>query len=73
MPDNLVPARIRLEENASPIEGYTLIRHIKDGSFGQVWEARGPGDVPCAMKFVRLDIDDVASGKCTARSAPKSN
>lgn len=38
-----------------PIPGYRLEAFLGAGSYGEVWRASGPGDVPCAMKFIRLD------------------
>lgn len=37
-----------------PVKGYKLTRFLGRGGFGQVWEARGPGDVDVALKIISL-------------------
>ncbi len=44
-----------LNTGLEPIAGYTLVRLLGRGGFGEVWEARAPGDFHVAMKFLRLD------------------
>ncbi len=39
----------------SAIEGYTLVKRIGRGSFGEVWQATGPGDIPLAMKIIPME------------------
>ncbi len=50
--ETLVPSTFTKRE--SPIPGYRLIKKIGKGSFGDVWEARGPGDLPLAMKIIPM-------------------
>ena len=49
----------------SPVSGYRLIKKIGKGSFGEVWEAKGPGYVSLAMKIIPmangLDIVEIRS------------
>src|SRR5262245_48761824 len=44
-----------LEPSAEPVPGYRLVQRLERGGFGEVWKAIGPGGVPNAMKFLRLD------------------
>jgi formylglycine-generating enzyme required for sulfatase activity len=44
-----------LEPGAEPVPGYRLVQRLGHGSFGEVWKAVGPGGVPNAMKFLRLE------------------
>ena len=37
-----------------PIPDYSLVKKIGQGSFGEVWEALGPGNVQLAMKIIPL-------------------
>lgn len=49
----------------SAIEGYTLVKRIGRGSFGEVWQATGPGNIPLAMKIIPmeggLDVSELRS------------
>ena len=64
-PDKETVVPITISKGDSPIVGYRLIKKIGRGSFGEVWEAKGPGDVSLAMKIVPmsdgLDIVEIRS------------
>jgi formylglycine-generating enzyme required for sulfatase activity len=46
--------RPRLEPGARPLPDFVLVQKLGEGGFGEVWKARGPGDIDVAMKFIRL-------------------
>ena len=56
---------LHIHEGDCPIAGYRLIKKIGRGSFGEVWEARGPGEVSLAMKIIPmtsgLDVVEIRS------------
>src|SRR5947209_15106977 len=44
-----------LAPGVEPVPGYVLGRRLGRGGFGEVWEAKAPGGVRVALKFIRLD------------------
>jgi formylglycine-generating enzyme required for sulfatase activity/serine/threonine protein kinase len=47
-------APVVLQAGMEPVPGYRLIQLLGQGSFGEVWKATGPGNVPVALKLIRL-------------------
>jgi serine/threonine protein kinase len=41
-----------------PPDGYTLLKRIGRGGFGEVWQAEAPGGIPCAIKFIFRSLDE---------------
>ena len=48
------PYKSLYEAGDIPVPGYMLVQYIGSGSFGQVWEAQGPGDVRVAIKVLNF-------------------
>jgi eukaryotic-like serine/threonine-protein kinase len=55
---------LRVETQAEPIPGYTLIERIGGGGFGEVWKAVAPGGIFKAIKFVYGNVETTGSDDC---------
>src|SRR5262249_419126 len=43
------------QAGTEPVPGYSLVKPLGKGAFGEVWSAVGPGNFQAALKFIRLD------------------
>lgn len=53
---NRVVAMARaFQQGDEPVRGYRLVKYLGKGSFGDVWQATGPGGTEVAFKIIKLD------------------
>ncbi|HQR08654.1 MAG TPA: serine/threonine-protein kinase [Gemmatales bacterium] len=43
------------QQGDEPVNGYRLVKYLGKGSFGDVWQATGPGGTEVAFKIIKLD------------------
>lgn len=43
------------QQGDEPVRGYRLVNYLGKGSFGDVWQATGPGGTEVAFKIIKLD------------------
>src|SRR3954447_11317760 len=54
------PTTADRQPGTEPVPGYTLVKPLGRGGFGEVWQATAPGGIPVALKFVQWagDVGD---------------
>jgi serine/threonine protein kinase/cytochrome c-type biogenesis protein CcmH/NrfG len=43
------------QQGDEPVRGYRLVKYLGKGSFGDVWQAAGPGGTEVAFKIIKLE------------------
>jgi formylglycine-generating enzyme required for sulfatase activity len=59
--------RLRLEPGVEPAPGFTLVRFLGRGGFGEVWKATGPGGFPDGQDSTDVELtaaDSAVVGAC---------
>jgi len=47
----------KYHKDDEPVPGYRLVQYLGSGGSGEVWKARGPGDVLVAIKMLSIDTE----------------
>lgn len=47
----------KYRKDDEPVPGYRLVQYLGSGGAGEVWKARGPGDVLVAIKMLSIDTE----------------
>ena len=67
------PAGLVPDAGIAPVTGFKLMHLLGQGGIGQVWEAAGPGDVPAALKFIRLVKHSAVNAELRALGTDKAH